>query len=641
MDNTKKTRFGTPPVNSALPDQGRGAVPQATPVDDGTGPTLAQFSTEMPLNTPAPMEAIQAAAATPHELGPNLPAAGQPVYTSPPDPYIGRTIADRYHVHNKLGEGGMGSVYLAQHITLEKQVALKILHRELARKADLVQRFLQEAKAASRIRHENVIDITDFGITPEGAVFFAMEVLEGRDLHDLIARAKYEDRIIPWQRSRSIFLQICAALSAAHHKGVIHRDLKPENIYLVEWLGHRDFVKLLDFGIAKLTEVSDQDRKLTRTGMLFGTPEYMSPEQARGDKVDERVDIYAMGCILYQLITGSVPFTADNFMGILSQHLTVPPPVIPDDRLAAVQAPPGINQVIGKALAKEREHRFASVDDMVSAIHALEEGEDGGGQVVPVVQAPSDGMRKRTEWTGRVAMPDTDIGSGKPAPPAAPRKTGLWIAAGLIGAAAMLAIAFVAMEQGQGQNAVQPVTEQEQTPAQTGVNTAAGPGDDAPVKPSSEPPEPTVATTARVSVIIRSEPSGANVIDEQGEVVGVTPLDLTMPVSRQARRFRLQLRGFEDNVVEFAADRDIDTSVTFDKVKSASPVPSPPVLSESTERQSSAPARVDSKAKKPRSRTTRGSTVRQSRKSDKRPRAKPPGEPDPSSDPQLKNPFQK
>ena len=178
-----------------------------------------------------------------------VPAAGEA------DPLIGQTLAGRYQIMQKLGEGGMGAVYLATHNVLEKQVALKVLHGEFARKPDLVERFMQEAKAASRIRHENVIDISDFGATPEGLVFFAMELLDGHDLHEEIARARLAGQLLPWSRSKKIFLQICGALSAAHARGIVHRDLKPENVYLVEFRGDPDFVKLLDFGIAKMTEV--------------------------------------------------------------------------------------------------------------------------------------------------------------------------------------------------------------------------------------------------------------------------------------------------------------------------------------------------------------------------------------------------
>src|SRR5678815_3435892 len=208
------------------------------------------------------------------------------------------------------------------------------------------------AKSASRIRHENVIDISDFGSTPEGLVFFAMELLKGHDLHEEVARARLAGQLLPWERSKKIFLQICGALAAAHAKGIIHRDLKPENIYLVEFLGEPDFVKLLDFGIAKVTELSEGERKLTRTGMLFGTPEYMSPEQARGEHVDHRVDVYAMGCILFQLVTGRVPFEAENFMGVLHLHLTEPPPSIPAEVFDRIGAPRELAGVIAQALEK-------------------------------------------------------------------------------------------------------------------------------------------------------------------------------------------------------------------------------------------------------------------------------------------------
>src|SRR5450432_4411757 len=158
------------------------------------------------------------------------------------DPLINSTLMDRYTILKKLGEGGMGALYLATHNLLEKQVALKVLHGEFARKPDLVERFMQEAKSASRIRHENVIDISDFGATPEGLVFFAMELLTGHDLHDEIARARVAGNLLPWSRTKRIFLQICSALTAAHAKGIVHRDLKPENIFLIDFAGEPDFV---------------------------------------------------------------------------------------------------------------------------------------------------------------------------------------------------------------------------------------------------------------------------------------------------------------------------------------------------------------------------------------------------------------
>ncbi|MBK9070537.1 MAG: serine/threonine protein kinase [Myxococcales bacterium] len=286
------------------------------------------------------------------------------------DPLLGQTLVGKYYVEKKLGEGGMGAVYLCQHVLLEKAVALKVLHGEFARKPELVQRFMQEARAASKIRHENVIDISDFGATSDGIVFFAMELLSGHDLHHEVGRAKVDGTYLPWDRSLSIFLQVCSALAAAHKQGIVHRDLKPENIYVVERNGRNDWVKLLDFGIAKLTELGEGEKKLTRTGMLFGTPEYMAPEQARGEQIDHRVDVYAMGCILHQLVTSRVPFESDNYMGVLTQHLTSPPPPVSPAALAGSGAPPAIAGVIAKALAKDRDQRYSTIVELAQAVRA-------------------------------------------------------------------------------------------------------------------------------------------------------------------------------------------------------------------------------------------------------------------------------
>ncbi len=314
---------------------------------------------------------------------------------------VGATIAGRYKVLKKLGEGGMGSVYQALHTVLEKQVALKVLHPELARKQPLVERFLQEARASSRIHHENVIDISDFGAA-EGHVFFAMELLHGHDLHEEITRARGEGKLLPWARTKHIFLQICSALTASHERGIVHRDLKPENIYLIESRGDPDFVKLLDFGIAKMTDVSSSDeaRKLTKTGMLFGTPEYMAPEQARGEPADHRVDVYAMGCILFLLVSNRLPFQAENFMGVLSQHLTDDPPEIAPETFDQIGAPRELASVIDGALEKDREQRWQTIEELVAAIYDVS-GDAAPKKATPrtraaSVPAPGETTRMRT-----------------------------------------------------------------------------------------------------------------------------------------------------------------------------------------------------------------------------------------------------
>jgi serine/threonine-protein kinase len=296
----------------------------------------------------------------------------------------------------------MGTVYTARHVTLDKRVALKVLHGEFSRKPDLVERFLLEAKAASSIRNEHVIDITDFGVTSEGFVFFTMEHLQGKDLHTLLGEFTANGELLPWERSKNIFLQVCEALSAAHAQGIIHRDLKPENIFLVDGTGRADYVKLLDFGIAKVEGAgADGERKLTKTGMLFGTPEYMAPEQARGEKPDHRVDVYAMGCLLFQFLVGTVPFRADSFMAILTQHMVEEVPAIGAELLERSGAPLGVVEVVKKALAKDRNERFADIDALAKAVR-----EAGQGDAQAAAPAPEPRKKRKdprgTDWTGSI-----------------------------------------------------------------------------------------------------------------------------------------------------------------------------------------------------------------------------------------------
>src|SRR5262249_12178392 len=208
----------------------------------------------------------------------------------PTDSVIGMVLGDRYRVLRQIGEGGMGVVYEAQHVVIEKRVALKVLRNDFSSRPEVVERFRQEARSASRIGHEHIVDISDFGETPSGQSYFVMEMLEGDDLADVLAR----ESTVEMGRAVRIALQCCRALGAAHAKGIVHRDMKPENIFLTKRGAREDFVKIVDFGIAKMSDVETvgiPGRKLTKTGMIFGTPEYMSPEQAAGKELDHRADI--------------------------------------------------------------------------------------------------------------------------------------------------------------------------------------------------------------------------------------------------------------------------------------------------------------------------------------------------------------
>jgi eukaryotic-like serine/threonine-protein kinase len=295
--------------------------------------------------------------------------------TEPEDPLIGTQVSGRYRVLRQLGEGGMGRVYLAEHEAIEKKLALKVLRPEFSAKPDIVARFQQEAISASRIKHPNVLDVFDFGRLENGSFFLAMEFLEGNDLADELVRA----RVLEPLRGVKLALQICRALAAAHSRGVVHRDLKPENVFLQRTGDGEEIVKIVDFGIAQLrtneeaAATEPKRRRLTRTGMIFGTPEYMAPEQAGGKNADLRVDVYAMGIIMYEMFTGAVPFTGDTFVGVLTRHLNDPPPhmvtVCPDLRIS-----PELQTVIMKALSKDPLQRHASMNEFSQAILTTPEG---------------------------------------------------------------------------------------------------------------------------------------------------------------------------------------------------------------------------------------------------------------------------
>ncbi len=273
---------------------------------------------------------------------------------------LGTVVGGRYYVRKLCGEGGMGRVYEAEHIDIGKRVALKILHPAYSQTPDLVERLRREARSASKIAHPNVVDVTDSGTTPDGAFFFVMEYLEGIELGELI----YREKRLDIRRTLMIGAQICRALQAAHEVNVIHRDLKPENVLILRRDGQRDFVKVLDFGIAKSGSDSELGesrggRRLTQPGMTMGTPEYMAPEQASGKPADPRSDIYAVGGLLYEMLSGNPPYEGANFMEILHKKANGAPAPLSTVRN---DVPPALENVIIKAMAKEPEARQQSME---------------------------------------------------------------------------------------------------------------------------------------------------------------------------------------------------------------------------------------------------------------------------------------
>lgn len=284
---------------------------------------------------------------------------------APDDPRIGTILAGRYQILDRLGSGGMGSIYRGVHTSLGRPVAIKLLAAKFAREPQLVQRFLREAQAAASVRHDNIVDIEDVDQLPEGGAFFVMELLEGRDLAQLLRK---EGRL-PWPRARAIIVQTTRALAAAHAAGIVHRDMKPANVFLISRRGTNEFVKIIDFGVAKVESQS----KLTREGMVLGTAGYMAPEQIMSRTVDARTDVYAVCCLLFELLTGRRPFLGDDYMKVLVAHMHEPPPRL-RERAPELGFSAELEQLILRGLAKAPEQRFADMLELERSLQAIDQG---------------------------------------------------------------------------------------------------------------------------------------------------------------------------------------------------------------------------------------------------------------------------
>ena len=308
---------------------------------------------------------------------------------------VGQVLAERYEIQYKIGSGGMGAVYYAEHVHMRKPVAVKVLHRELTVLPEIVARFEREAIAAGRINDPHIVTATDFGRLENGSFYLALEYIEGTSLAEVIA-----DGPLSGVRALKITRQILKALGAAHAAGIVHRDLKPENVMLLKRADEPDFVKVLDFGIAKIGFDEKEDLPggaLTRMGSIFGTPQYMAPEQAAGQAVDARADLYTVGILMYEMLSGQVPFTADEVGRVLAMHLTQPVPPLPED------VHPKLAAFVMELLVKHPDERLQTSEEAIRrldqvlgalgvshpsfAMFSLEELESLGGQ--PAGPAPS------------------------------------------------------------------------------------------------------------------------------------------------------------------------------------------------------------------------------------------------------------
>ncbi len=463
----------------------------------------------------------------------------QPI--DPEDPLIGMVLAGRYEVKRRIGEGGMGLVYEGKHRDIDKPVAIKVLRNDLSRRPDVVARFRQEAKSASRIGHENIVDVSDFGETRFGSSYFVMEFLEGEDLANVLGR----EVTIDAHRACGIVLQSCRALAAAHAKHIVHRDIKPENIFLVERDGVKDFVKIVDFGIAKMGDIETEGqpgRKLTKTGMIFGTPEYMSPEQAAGKELDHRVDVYALGIILYECLAGRVPFVGDTFMGVLTQHLfSEPPPIHEMNPKAQVSAE--LELVIAKALAKSPSDRYQDTAELADAIECALDGRVSRATAM-------------TPPTGRmIPVHDTD--------PVPRRRRPRWVWPAIAATFALVLWAWI----GDG---VGPDAEASVTPPEIETASAVPVEDTTSVIEAQAPgqPEPFEETPALVNLHLATAPMGAQILHADGsqacastpcvlEVVSGSPLVLHAKLGRRSGSTRITPNREETVLIELKAPKRV------------------------------------------------------------------------------------
>jgi serine/threonine-protein kinase len=374
----------TPPPSPALPSvSARRAQPEVA--EDGEDrvtaippEALSEVNATEVLDDSAHTQAMPPVA--PVASAPVMPVSENgPASRDGSDPLLGELIDGRYRVIRILGVGGIGLVYLCQHEVLEKPVAIKILRREYVAHDDLNERFLNEARASSAIKSPRIVDTLDVGTLPDGTPYFVMEYVEGETLASLLDR----DGAIAPRLAIDIAKQMAEGLDAAHAAGVIHRDLKPENVFLAPQPDGTLFVKIFDFGIAKVARAR---KRLTYAGAVFGTPHYMSPEQARGDEVDQRSDLYALGVMLFEMFTGNVPFDGEDPLAVMSQHVERVPPLM--SSLPGVSMPSVLEAIVARCLAKDARDRYLSANELLADLQSVPEADLATAAATRVAPSP-------------------------------------------------------------------------------------------------------------------------------------------------------------------------------------------------------------------------------------------------------------
>ena len=522
-------------------------------------------------------------------------------HVEPDDELIGRNIGS-YRVIKPLGKGGMGAVYMAEHPVIGSKVAIKFLHPQYATDKKIVDRFFNEARAVNVIGHDNILKILDLNVTDDNRHYFIMEFLHGKALQDLVK----PDAQMPLEVAGPILLQTCEALQAAHDHKIIHRDLKPDNVYLIVHKGKKNFVKVVDFGIAKLTDEQGQSTGKTQTGMVMGTPAYMSPEQAGGmtNRIDGRSDIYSLGCMMYQMASGKLPFPGSSFGEVLIGHLQLPPPplkeVVPD-------IPDAYEAIIMKCLAKSQDERFQTMQELHDAIwetmqslgitrelpaaDAAEPVAAGGAaktKSTPGKPLPKPALKKpqtqmgQTPARGATPAPvqQQTVAQMQMAPPPKP-KTGLFIGLGVGVMAVLGGVIFLVLG----------TQEENRRAAERAAHIAAERVAEEARKSAEEArkrDEQQSAENAKVFLSVVSDPLGALVEAtwKDGAKAGITPMDVEVPKNTKVH-FAFSKKEFLNYAEDRIADNAQVVKATLQpepRVVAARPVP------ESRKKEPKAPA---------------------------------------------------
>ncbi|HLU66390.1 MAG TPA: protein kinase [Kofleriaceae bacterium] len=506
-------------------------------------------------------------------------------------------IVGNYRITDQIGTGGMGAVYRAEHVLLGKSAAVKVLLPERSQSQEIVERFFNEAKAASLIRDPGIVEIFDFGRLPDGNAYIVMELLEGETLGERLRR---EGRLSA-NRAVSIVRHVAGTLAAAHKNGIIHRDLKPDNIFLVKdpAMPRGERAKLLDFGIAKLaTGNKPSDLVKTETGRLMGTPYYMSPEQCRGaGRVDHRTDTYSLGCVLYQMLTGRPPFVLEGAGEILAAHIHVPPT---PPRAHEPDVPAALEAVVLRMIAKEPSRRYQDMEEVVEALNEVVPRFAGEEEPEPSL-ASSDRFRNRagtrpltppvvTEATtlnstsGEIATAPTQDDHPRAWRRAAPYLAATALALGA-GAAVAFAVASRQPERADGAEPTEPVAV-EPAALPVALADASAP---APIV-RSLPEQAPSAEPEQVKLLILSDPDGAVVYREaDGVRLGRTPLSVRARRGRGEAAFIIRKSGYRNERVAVPVAEDQEIVVTLRSSRSArepadtpGEVPTPTVTSTPT-----------------------------------------------------------